>query len=254
MTKQLTVKISDLPFPTDINDGTILPIVSSGVTSKTTAADMRNYVLNGIVQGFQGEQGIQGDVGPQGSQGDGFQGFQGFQGLQGGRGYQGPIGHQGRQGSGYQGEVGEQGLMGIIGYQGLTGPQGCHGSQGYQGFQGSLTANLVYTEGSNILSSSNIDNYAIGNGTFFKITGTISSSIGGFTGGVSGRVIIIFNNTNENQTFLEESIDSNPSNRFVLGVSNKTININQTASFIYVTGLTIGGNSGQSRWILTSNT
>ena len=44
------------------------------------------------------------------------------------------------------------------------------------------------------------------------------------------------------------------SNRFVLGVANKTINPNQTASFIYVTGLTISSVTSQSRWVLTSNT
>lgn len=117
-----------------------------------------------------------------------------------------------------------------------------------------MTANLVYTEGSNIPSAANIDNYAISSGAFFKITGATASSISGFTGGTAGRLIIVVNNSTKNQNFVEESTSSTASNRFVLGTANKTININQTATFIYVTGLTIGALTNQSRWLLTSNT
>jgi hypothetical protein len=62
------------------------------------------------------------------------------------------------------------------------------------------------------------------------------------------------NNTDKNQTFNQESTSSTISNRLQLGVSNKTIGINQTATFIYVTGLTVAAATGQSRWILTATT
>ena len=58
--------------------------------------------------------------------------------------------------------------------------------------------------------------------------------------------------SNKNQTFSEEQTSSIASNRFILGVANKTIGVNSTATFIYVTDLTVGGTGSQSRWVLTS--
>jgi len=72
--------------------------------------------------------------------------------------------------------------------------------------------------------------------------------------GVSGRYVVFVNNTDKNQTFTQETISSTGPARFILGVANKTIGVNQTATFIYVTGLTVGGVPGQSRWVLTATT
>ena len=104
------------------------------------------------------------------------------------------------------------------------------------------------------VSGSNLNNYTLTDFSFFKLVNSLSGyNITGFAGGVSGRYIVIINNTSNNQTFQQESTSSVASNRFVLGVANKTIGINQSLTFIYVTGLTIG-TSGQSRWVLTAST
>jgi hypothetical protein len=66
--------------------------------------------------------------------------------------------------------------------------------------------------------------------------------------------MLVVNGTDKNQTFQQENTGSLASNRLVLGVSNKTIGVNQTATFIYVGGLTIGASTNQSRWILTAAT
>ncbi len=166
-------------------------------------------------------------------------------------GEQGPQGNQGSQGR--QGSTGAQGSAGA---QGAQGNQGSQGNQGYQGLQGDAgtVGTINFTEGTSIPSAANIDNYSLSAGALFKLTGTTSSSISGFANGTSGRYILVVNNTDKNQTFSQESSSSTASNRFVLGVSNKTIGVNQTATFIYVTGLTVGGNGSQSRWILTAVT
>ena len=129
-----------------------------------------------------------------------------------------------------------------------TGPTGPVGPQGV--FNGTIT----FTEGTNIPSAATIDNFSLTDNSFFKLTGTTSSNINGFANGVSGRFIIVVNNTNKNQTFVNEETSSLAQNRFTLGVANKTIGINQAITFIYVTNLTIGGTTGQSRWIMTSTT
>jgi hypothetical protein len=113
---------------------------------------------------------------------------------------------------------------------------------------------LAFSEGTDIPSAANINNFDLDSESFFKITGTTSSSISGFANGSSGRFIIVVNNTDKNQTFVQESANSSASNRFVLGQANRTIGVNSTATFIYVTGLTIGGTGGQSRWVLISLT
>ena len=133
-----------------------------------------------------------------------------------------------------------------------SGPTGPTGSIGPTG--ASTTGTLTFTEGTSIPSAANVDNFNISNNSFFKITGTTASNISGLANGVSGRFIIIVNNTDKNQTFQQENSSSLGSNRFVLGVANKTIGVNQTATFIYATGLTVGGAGSQSRWVLTSTT
>jgi len=117
-----------------------------------------------------------------------------------------------------------------------------------------ILGGLAFSEGTDIPSAANINNFDLDNESFFKITGTTASSISGFANGSSGRFIIVVNNTDKNQTFVQESSNSTASNRFVLGQANRTIGINSTATFIYVTGLTIGGVSGQSRWVLVALT
>ena len=126
MAKELTVKISDLPNPTDINDGAIMPIVTSGVTCKSTALDFKNYILDGFqgggLQGFQGNAGAQGNQGSSGAQGS--IGNDGAQGAQGNDGAQGSIGNDGAQGSaGNDGAQGNQGSTGAQGSSGVSGGQ-----------------------------------------------------------------------------------------------------------------------------------
>lgn len=113
---------------------------------------------------------------------------------------------------------------------------------------------LAFSEGASIPSTANVNNFNLDPNSFFKITGTTASSISGFANGSSGRYIIVVNNTDKNQTFVQESTNSADSNRFVLGQANRTIGVNSTAAFIYVTELTIGGVSNQSRWVLVSLT
>jgi len=237
-------------------------------------------------QGSSGSSGSPGAQGAQGLPGAGAQGDAGLAGAQGDAGLaytyalktvtavaagafnfgevDGPVitaieltGEQGPQGNqGSQGRQGSTGAQGSAGAQGAQGNQGSQGNQGYQGLQGDAgtVGTINFTEGTSIPSAANIDNYALSAGALFKLTGTTSSSISGFANGTSGRYILVVNNTDKNQTFSQESSSSTASNRFVLGVSNKTIGVNQTATFIYVTGLTVGGNGSQSRWILTAVT
>ena len=178
----------------------------------------------------------------------------------GGTGFTGPTGETGQS---FTGPTGLQGIpgtntgTGATGNTGPTGPTGPIGNIGPTGFTGPSAGStaVVFAEGPNIPSSANINNYDLSpNFSFFKITGSISSSITGFQNGSSGRLIILVNNTDKNQTFQQEDTGSSQNNRIILGVSNKTIGINQSISFIYVTGLTIATVSNQSRWVLFSIT
>ena len=133
-----------------------------------------------------------------------------------------------------------------------TGTQGIQGTQGTQGITGGLTGSVMFTEGTSIASAADIDNCEIDTGVFFKITGTTASTITGFTNGSAGRSIIIVNNTDQNQTFSRENSASAVSNRLMLGTAARTIGLGRAATFIYVTGLTVGGEENQSRWVLTA--
>ena len=62
-------------------------------------------------------------------------------------------------------------------------------------------------------------------------------------------MIVIVNKSSQTQTFLQESNNSSSSNRIVLGNSTRTLVTNQGIHFIYCSGLTIYGNSNQSRWV-----
>jgi hypothetical protein len=149
--------------------------------------------------------------------------------------------------------MGSTGQTGTVG----TGPTGITGTRGPTGtFSGAVT----FIEGPNInmnasVSGTTLNNYPLGNFSFYKLSNSSQGySITGFANGVVGRFIVVINNTANNQTFQQENSSSLDINRFVLGVANKTIGPNQTITFIYVSGLTIGGNPNQSRWVMTSIT
>jgi hypothetical protein len=139
---------------------------------------------------------------------------------------------------------------------GVQGTQGIQGAQGTQGITGGLTESVTFTEGTSIPSAADIDDCAIGAGVFFKITGTTASTITGFTGGAAGRFIIIVNNADKNQTFSQENSASSASNRLLLGYghASRAISAGHSATFIYMTGLIVGGVGSQSRWVLTATT
>ena len=113
---------------------------------------------------------------------------------------------------------------------------------------------LTLTEGTNIPSSLEINDFALSNNSFFKITGSTRSSINGFANGSSGRTIVVINTCNANQTFYSENTNSSAGNRFVLGISQLDIKTNGTITFVYVTGLKIGALTSQSRWVMTGYT
>jgi hypothetical protein len=159
--------------------------------------------------------------------------------------------------SGETGPTGPQGATGaastVTGPTGSTGATGQVGATGPQGPTGTLQATVTFTEGSNIPSAANIDNYALGDGSFFKLTGSTAGNINGIANGTPGRYLVIVNNTTGNQTFKEEQSSSTASNRLILGTANKTVGVNGTITFIYVTGLTVNSVGSQSRWVMTSS-
>jgi len=136
----------------------------------------------------------------------------------------------------------------------ITGPTGETGITGPTG-PASFTGTLILSQGANIPSAANINNYNLSDRfSYYTITGETSSNITGFTDGVNGRYIVIVNNSSKNQIFQQESSSSTDINRFLLGVVSKTIGVNQSIAFIYTNNLTVGGVPNQSRWILISNT
>ena len=149
---------------------------------------------------------------------------------------------------------GETLVMSFIpaGPAGATGPSG--GPTGATGPTGAFSGAVTFSEGSSIPSAANIDNYSLSADSFFKISGSTAGNLNGFANGSAGRYIVIINNSSVNQTFKEEQTSSSASNRFFLGGADKILGVNGTATFIYVTGLTIGGTGGQSRWVLTGST
>ncbi len=128
------------------------------------------------------------------------------------------------------------------------------GPTGPTGPTGTIGPTVTFTQGTDIPSSPNINNYNISSGTLFTLTGTTASTISGLANGTSGRYLILVNNTTQIQTLSQEDVNSSDSNRFVLGAASKTIGINQAVTLIYVTDLTIGASPSQSRWVLLSST
>jgi hypothetical protein len=147
--------------------------------------------------------------------------------------------------------TGPTGPFGYTGYTGPTGPFGYTGSTGYTGAvgpTGTLTANVTFTQGPNIIGTGvDITDYNLQAGTIFVITGT-----GGFTfqscaGGTIGRYIIFINNTTANVPFKNEGTGADV-NRFSVATSSSiTVGVNSTISFIYST-IILGGVS-VNRWV-----
>ena len=153
------------------------------------------------------------------------------------------------------------GAAGGTGPAGPSGPPGANGSEGPTGPQGpagSFTGNLIMAKGIDInITDTPINNYAlIGNHSFYLIVSSndTSADITGIATGALGRSLTLVNTSSTVQTFIEEDERSGAPNRFVLGAENKQLGINMAISFIYVTGLTIGSATGQSRWVMTSST
>jgi hypothetical protein len=107
------------------------------------------------------------------------------------------------------------------------------------------------------ITDSPINNYSlIGNHSFYLIVSSndTPADITGIATGSLGRSLTLVNTSAVIQTFIEEDERSGASNRIVLGAESKQLGINKAITFIYVTGLTIGSATNQSRWIMTSST
>ena len=152
------------------------------------------------------------------------------------------------------------GAAGGTGPAGPTGPPGDAGSvgpTGPKGDAGSFTGDLTMTKGIDIdVTESPVNNYIlIGGHSFYLITSSNDESVNitGIATGSLGRSLTLVNTSSVVQIFIEEDVRSGASNRFVLGAENKSIYPNRSITFIYVTGLTIGAATGQSRWVMTSS-
>jgi hypothetical protein len=247
---------SELPGPTGPtgpSDGPIGPTGPTGTTGWTgqtgPASDLPGPTgPTGPSDGPTGPTGAASDlVGPTGA--TGFTGPVGPIGPVGPTGETGPVGPIGP--TGFTGPTGETGPVGSTGF---TGPIGTTGPTGPSGILSSITLQ----SGANIdVTTPVVNNYSLVNGFSYyvmKTSNATSADITGFTGGVNGRMIIIVNDTLLNQRFIQESINSLVDNRLVIGAPNITISRNQTISFIYATGVSINGSTGQNRWVMISNT
>lgn len=174
-------------------------------------------------------------------------GATGFTGFTGSTGATGPTGQPG--------EASNTGATGPTGSLGPTGPC-CTGPTGPTG--PSTANNIILTQGTDILvDSTEIDDYALSdNSSFFMFSpsSTTGGNINGFSGGVSGRLLYIINNSTYTQTFKSESLSSLANNRFYLHANSHTIDTNQTIVFIYATNLTVDSVPNQNRWVHLSNT
>jgi hypothetical protein len=151
------------------------------------------------------------------------------------------------------------GVNGEPGPTGETGPPGDPGLTGATGPAGTFNGDLILTKGVDIvIASTPVNNYIlIGNRSFYTLTSSNATpaDIAGFSGGSLGRVLTIVNNTTVVQTFMHENAGSTAINRFSLsGSTDKPISVNGTISCIYVTGLTVGSATSQSRWVMTAST
>jgi hypothetical protein len=153
---------------------------------------------------------------------------------------------------------GAAGGTGPVGPTGPIGADGSAGATGPKGDVGTFTGDLIMTKGINInITDSPLNNYIlIGGHSFYLITSTndTPANITGFSTGFMGRSLTLVNTSSVVQTFIQEDEQSAAPNRFVLGSADKLIDVNGTITFIYVSGLTIGSATNQSRWVMTSST
>ncbi len=212
----------------------------------------------------------------------GFTGFTGWTGATGCTGFTGPTGPccTGPTGAtGLPGEATNTGATGYTGETGATGPTGQPGeasntgATGWTGSTGSTgpcctgptgptgpsTANsIILTQGTDILvDNSEIDDYPLSADSSFYMfspSSTTGGNINGFSGGVSGKLLYIVNNSSYMQTIKTESLSSLADNRFYMHASSHTIDTNHTIVFIYSTNLTIDSVPNQNRWVMLSNT
>lgn len=225
--------------------------------------------------GDQGETGPQGNSGPTGATGPvgasgptgptGPQGDTGPSGIPGSAAAMGDTGATGPQGSpgGATGATGSQGPSGPTGPVGPTGPSGpsgppgafaavgntgATGPTGPQGATGAISSTITFTQGTDIASATNIDDYNISAGVVFVITGTTASNINGIANGSIARFIILINNATVSQSLKSEQVSSTTTNRLSLPLSTVTLAQNRAATFIY------GPTTLGDRWILTSIT
>jgi hypothetical protein len=221
---------------------------SDGATLQTTS----NIVITLLTAGTPGSTGTTGPIGTGPSGPFGSTGPLGT-GPSGPSGPTGPTGLTGPTGSLGTGPTGPTGSLGT----GSTGPTGSLGT-GPTGPQGPIPNVITFTEGPTVdmdlsASAGSVNDYALGNYSFFKLSNATSAyNVTGFAGGIAGRQIILVNNTQQTHTFQEENTNSSASNRFILQASSRSIGPNQVMTFLYVTGLTVGGNPNQDRWILTA--
>lgn len=152
---------------------------------------------------------------------------------------------------GAAGGIGPTGPVGPAGEDGIDGPTGPKGDPG------SFTGSLTYAKGIDInVTDSPVNDYElIGIHSFYLITSSndTPADITGITAGSLGRSLTLVNTSSVAQTFSQEDSRSGEPNRFVLGAANVAVNTNRTITFIYVTGLTIGSETNQSRWLMTSS-
>ena len=74
----------------------------------------------------------------------------------------------------------------------------------------------------------------IGENSFIRIVGPAAPfSIGGFTDGVDGRIIVLVNTVNQVLTITNQSVGSGVWNRIVTGAANITITNQGSCTFIY---------------------
>ena len=153
---------------------------------------------------------------------------------------------------------GAAGSTGPIGPSGPAGANGTIGPTGPKGDAGSFTGSLTYAKGIDInVTDSPVNDYVlIGTHSFYLITSSnnTAADITGIATGSLGRSLTLVNSSSMVHTFIQEDGRSGAPNRFVLGASNKLLGVNRSISFIYVTGLTVGSVTGQSRWVMTSST
>ena len=86
----------------------------------------------------------------------------------------------------------------------------------------------------------NQDDWAIGTGAFFLISGAGTWTISGIAGGLEGRRIVMCYTGAFSVRFLDDDAASTAANRFYLGTSFVQLNINDSIELIY--------DSTASRW------